>query len=350
MSISINKFGTTPDGKDVQIVKITNKNGVTAQIVTYGAALQALYAPDKNNHFDDIVLSYDKLDGFINDDKFYGATIGRCANRIEHGKFTIDGVTYNVAINDGNNHLHGGIKGFNKVVWDIKAYDDNSVTLHYLSVDGEEGYPGNLSVSVKYDLSDDNALSIHYDAETDKSTVVNLTNHSYFNLGGHSSGSILDEELYLNSDIFTPANDEAIPSGELRKVDNTAMDFRTAKKIGQDIDSTEEQIIFGKGYDHNWMLNAKGDISVLSAELTDKKSGRVLQMYTDSPAVQVYSANYLDGSVCCKENVRYNAREAICLETQAVPNAINNNSFETTLLKPGERYSYTTIYKMSVLK
>lgn len=349
MSVSIKNFGITSDGKEVKLLIIENSNGVKAQVTTFGAALQSFYAPDKNGKLDDIVLSYDNVKGFEDDDKYFGATVGRCANRIQGGEFTINNKKYSLAINNGPNHLHGGLKGFDKAVWDIKSTDSNSVTLSHFSPDGEEGYPGNLTVLVTYSLSDNNELSIKYLAESDKDTVVNLTNHSYFNLGGHASGSIVNEVLMLNSDFFTPADETSIPTGELRSVEGTPMDFRTPKVVGKDIDSDYEQIVFGKGYDHNWMLNANGDLSILSAELVDNSTGRKLEMYTDCPAVQVYTANYLDKGLVGKENTRYDFRDGICLETQYVPNAINDKNFKSTLLKAGEKYSHTTIYKVSTL-
>ncbi len=351
MSVHEDIFGKLDNGTQVNIYTLKNSNGVEAKIINYGGAVVSLKVPDKNNNFEDVVLGYDNLESYINGDKFFGALIGRCGNRIEYGKFKINGVEYNLATNNGNNHLHGGIKGYDKVIWNVKTIDEKSDTLElsYLSKDGEENYPGNLNVTVTYTITEDNSLKIDYKAVSDKDTVVNLTNHSYFNLSGHASGDILNHELMINADKFTVNDKYSIPHGETRDVAESPMDFRTLTTIGKNIDADYDQIIFGSGYDHNWILNTNGDVSKLAAKVVDEKSGRVMEVYTTTPGVQFYSSNFLDGSDIGKGGTPYNRRTGICLETQYVPNAINLKNVKSTLLKAGEEYKHTTIYKFSVL-
>ncbi|MBE6070643.1 MAG: galactose mutarotase [Clostridium butyricum] len=351
MSITEKNFGKTKDNIDVKLFTLTNKNGMSAEISTYGGTIVSLMVPDKNGNFDDVVLGYDNITSYENGDKFFGALIGRCGNRIEHGKFKINDKDYSLAINNGPNHLHGGIKGFDRVVWNAEILSDqnNQLKLSYFSMDGEEGYPGNLDVTVIYTITDDNSLEIKYKAVSDKDTVVNLTNHSYFNLSGHASGTILNHKLMISADTFTVNDEFSIPTGEVRNVVGTSMDFTELKSIGAHIDSDDEQIKFGCGYDHNWLLNSNGDISKLSAKLIDESTGRVMNMYTTTPGVQFYSANFLDGSDVGKGNIPYVKRSGVCLETQFVPNAINNDKFDSPLLKANEEYNHTTIYKFSTL-
>lgn len=351
MSIKKESFGKTIDGVETELFTLKNSNGMEAKITTYGATIVALTAPDKNGSFDDIVLGYDTLDSYLKGDKFFGALIGRCGNRIENGKFKINGVEYNVATNDGKNHLHGGEKGYDKVVWTVDTIDDkcNTLKLTYISKDNDEGYPGNLNITVIYTLTEDNSLSINYKAISDKDTIVNLTNHSYFNLAGHASGDILNQDLMINSDKFIVNDMYSIPTGEIRDVSGTPMDFRTLTPIGNNIDATDyDQIVFGSGYDHNWILNTNGNIFEKAAQLFDKNSGRVMDVYTTTPGVQFYSANFLDGSDIGKGGVAYNKRTGVCLETQYFPNAINIDKFESPILKAGEEYSHATIYKFSI--
>lgn len=352
MAITKSFFGKTKNNEEISLYKLVNNNNMSISVITYGGTLTSINVPDKNNIFADVVLGYDTIEGYEKGDKYLGALIGRCGNRIEHGKFTLNGKEYTLAVNNGPNHNHGGIKGFDKVIWNAEIIDNNKniLKLSYLSKDNEEGYPGNLNVTVTYTLTEDNAVNIEYKAVTDAETVVNLTNHSYFNLSGHNSGNILNHKLMVNADTFTVNDEFSIPTGEIRKVDSTPMDFRTFKEIGKEINSDYEQIKFGNGYDHNWMLNANGDISIVSAKIYDDKSGRILEMYTTTPGVQVYTANYLDGSDIGKGNSSYMKRDAICLEAQCVPNRINNNIGPTTILKPGEEYYQKTIYKFSVQK
>ncbi|MBE6053613.1 MAG: galactose mutarotase [Clostridium sartagoforme] len=351
MSIVEKSFGTTKSGLNVKSYTLINKNKMKVKVITYGGAIVEINVPDKYGNFDDVVLGYDSIEGYEEGKKFHGAIIGRCANRIKDSKFNINTKEYLLAANDGVNHLHGGINGFDKVVWDSEILDDNNniLKLSYLSKDGEEGYPGNLKVEVYYSLTEDNEIKIEYNAISDKDTVVNLTNHSYFNLRGHASNDILDEKLMVNADSFTVNDKNSIPTGEIRSVKNTPMDFRKLKKIGVDINDSYEQIEFGNGYDHNWMLNSKGDLNVLAAMLVDEASGRVMEMYTTKVGVQIYTANFLDESEIGKENIAYKRRSAICLETQFAPNAINDNNFESSLLKANDEYRHTTIYKFLTL-
>lgn len=351
MSITKKSFGKTKDNIDVDIFSLSNQNNIKVEITTYGATVISIITPDKNNKFDDIVLGYDNITSYENGDKYFGALVGRCANRIEHGKFRINDTEYSLYVNNGPNHLHGGLQGFDKVVWNVSTIDsiNNILKLSYFSKDGEESYPGNLKVTVTYTLTEDNALKIDYEAVTDKDTIVNLTNHSYFNLSGNTAQTILDHKLMLNSDKFTPTDKYSIPTGEFVDVAGTPMDFRTLKAIGLDINSDYEQIQYGAGYDHNWMLNPNGDINTLAAKLVDETTGRVVEVFTTKPAIQFYSANFLDGSDVGKGNISYLRRSAVCLETQYIPNAINNSNFPSPTLKMNEKYKHTTIYKFSTL-
>lgn len=351
MAIIKKYFGKTKDNKEVNSFIFNNKNGISMEVITYGGAITSLCVPDRNGKIDDIVLGYDNITSYEKGGKFFGAIVGRCANRIKNGSFKINGKEYLLARNDGLNHIHGGIKGFDKVIWDaeIVSNEENILKLSYLSKDGEEGYPGNLFVTVYYSLTYDNCLKIEYNAVSDKDTIVNLTNHSYFNLGGHSSGDILNHKLMINSKEFTVNDRYSIPNGEIRNVSDTPMDFRTMKRLGEDIESSYEQIKFGKGYDHNWMLESNNDLKNLSAKLIDEYSGRSMEMYTTNEGVQIYSANFLDGSDIGKDNTSYGLRNGICLETQYVPNAINNSKFKSPLLKAKEEYKNTTIYKFSII-
>ncbi|PRR79622.1 aldose epimerase family protein [Clostridium vincentii] len=351
MAIIRKDFGKTKDNIDVNIFSLTNDNGMKVQIVTYGAAVVSIIVPDKNGNFDDVVLGYDHIALYEKGTKYFGASIGRCANRIKDGKFKIKYNEYSLAQNDGNNHLHGGIKGFDKVVWDAKILDNenNVLELSYFSKDGEESYPGNLTVNVTYTLLEDNSLKLEYKAVSDTATIVNLTNHSYFNLSGHGSGNILNHKLMINSDKFTLNDKYSIPTGEVRVVTETPMDFKTLKPIGKEINVDYEQLHFGLGYDHNWMLKSNGNIHEIAAKLVDETTGRVMDVYTTKPALQFYSANFLDGYDIGKGGISYEKRGALCLETQYVPNAINNNKFTSPLLESSEEYNSTTIYKFSIL-
>ncbi len=347
-------FGKSPDGEPVDLYVLTNKNGVEAAISTYGGVVVSLKVPDRSDKLGDVVLGFDSVDGYVSDKSYFGALIGRYGNRIGHAQFTLDGKTYTLAKNNGENTLHGGIKGFNKAVWaakEIPAKDGQALELSYLSKDGEEGFPGNLSVRVVYTLTDSNELKIEYSATTDKKTVVNLTNHSYFNLAGPGSGDILGHVLMIEGDKFTPVDSGLIPTGELRDVAGTPFDFRKPTAIGARVDSDDEQIKLGGGYDHNFVLRRKaGDPISLAARVVEPKTGRVLEVWTTEPGVQFYTGNFLDGSAHGKGGISYTKRSALCLETQHFPDSPNQPKFPSTELKPGERYHTTTIYKFSTEK
>ena len=345
----VRPFGTTPDGQAVRLYTLRNAQGMTAQIMTYGAIVVSLTAPDKNGTFDDIVLGYDHLAGYIEDSPYFGAIVGRYGNRIAKGRFTLDGTTYTLATNDGENHLHGGIKGFDKVVWDdepVDRADAVGVKLTYLSKDGEEGYPGDLKVSVIYLLTNRNELRIEYEATTDKATPVNVTHHGYFNLTG-GRRDILGHELMLNADRFTPVDAGLIPTGELRPVQGTPMDFRKRTAIGARIDDDDEQLRFGGGYDHNWVLNKKGDAMTLEAEVHEPTTGRLMTVRTTEPGIQFYAGNFLDGTITGKNGVVYEHRYGFCLETQHYPDSPNQPEFPSTILRPGRIYRTTTVYAFS---
>ena len=347
-------WGKTPDGEQVYLYTLTNKNGLEAAISTYGGAVVSLKVPDRDGKLADVVLGYDSLDGYVNDKSYFGAIIGRYGNRIGHAEFTLDGKTYKLAKNNGENTLHGGIKGFNKAVWtakEIPAKDGQVLELTYLSKDGEEGFPGNLHVRVIYTLNDANELKIDYSATTDKNTVVNLTNHSYFNLSGAGSGDILGDILMIEADKFTPVDSGLIPTAELRDVAGTPFDFRKPTAIGARINEDNEQLKLAGGYDHNFVLRRKPGAPIsLAARVVDPKRGRVLEVWTDQPGMQFYTGNFLDGSAHGKGGIAYTKRSAFCLETQHFPDSPNKPSFPSTELKPGERYHTTTIYKFSTEK
>ena len=351
MAIEKKIFGTMPDGKEVYIYTLKNNNGMIVDITNYGGIIVSSLVPSKNGEFIDVMLGYDSLDGYLKGDKFFGALIGRFGNRIQYGKFTLNGQEYTVAQNDGENHLHGGIKGFDKVVWEAEIANDslNELQLSYFSKDGEEGYPGNLNVKVTYVLTEDNAIEINYNATSDKDTVVNLTNHAYFNLSGHSSGDVLNQKLMINADKFTVNDQYSIPTEEIKEVSGTPMDFKTLTPIGKNINSDYDQIIFGKGYDHNWVLNANGSLEVKAAQAVDENSGIVMDVFTSTPGIQFYSGNFLDGLGEGKNGAIYNIRNGFCLETQYFPNSINCDKFESPILKAGEVYKEKTIYKFSIL-
>jgi len=343
-------FGKTAAGVDVDIYTLSNGNGMRARIATYGGIVVSLEVPDRNGVFDDVVLGFDTLEEYERHSPYFGALIGRYANRIAKGRFTLDGRDYQLAVNNGKNHLHGGIKGFDKVVWSARSFIDErgaNLELTYLSPNGEEGYPGGLQVTVVYALTHQNELKIDYTATTDKPTVINLTNHSYFNLAGAGNGDILGHELFINADNFTSTDPGAIPTGEIRSVAVTPFDFLTTTAIGSRIDNDDEQIRFGHGYDHNFVLNNSRNNLALAASVFEKTSGRVMEVFTTEPGVQLYSGNYLDGSLKGKQGKMYPRRSAFCLETQHFPDSPNQPRFPSTVLRPGDMYLQTTIYKFS---
>jgi aldose 1-epimerase len=342
-------FGATGDGRPVDIYTLTNANMMQSQIMSYGGVVVSLKVPDRLGNLGDVVLGYDRLDGYLQRGAYLGALIGRYGNRIGNGRFSLDGRQYTLAQNNGENHLHGGLGGFDKVLWrgaESLAADGVSVKLTYLSKDGEEGYPGNLSVTVIYTLTNDDELKIDYLATTDKATVVNLTNHSFFNLAG--GGLNLDHEIMINADRFTPVEKGLIPTGELRDVQGTPMDFRSPTAIGARIDQKDEQLVLAGGYDHNYVLNKRGSELSLAAAVREPMTGRAMEVYTTEPGMQFYSGNFLDGGITGKGGQVYRKRSAFCLETQHFPDSPNKPGFPSTVLRPSQQYSSTTIYKFSV--
>lgn len=337
-------FGKTADGKPVELYTLTGKNGVEAKISTFGATLVSLKEPDRNGKLASVVLGFDSVDPYVKGVPFYGATIGRYGNRIALGKFTLDGKTYQLPTNDGPNSLHGGTKGFDKRLWKaepVETKDGSALKLTYVSADGEEGYPGQLTVHVTYTLRNDNALTISYEATTTKPTVVNLTNHSYFNLSGNPDKTILDHVLTIKADRITPVNKTLIPTGELKPVKGTPFDFTKPTAVGARIGADDEQLKFGKGYDHNWVLNSSGKLAT-AAILEDPSTGRVLEVQTDQPGIQFYSGNFMDGKPAGKGTV-YKYRTGLCLETQHFPDSPNKPNFPSTELKPGQTYHTETV-------
>jgi aldose 1-epimerase len=344
-------FGTMPDGKTVEQFILTNASGVELKAIAYGGLITSLRVPDRTGKLDDIVLGFERLDDYLKDHPFFGAIIGRYGNRIGKGQFALNGQTYKLAANNGPNHLHGGNKGFDKVLWEVEPVAGrNALVFTRTSPDGEEGYPGTLRVQVTYTLTDRNELIVDYTATTDKPTPVNLTQHSYFNLAGQASGDILGHELMLNADRFTPVDDTLIPTGELAPVAGTPFDFRKATPIGARITGDHAQLKAGKGYDHNWVLTRKGAGLQLAARVVEPKSGRTLEVATTEPGIQFYSGNFLDGSLTGKGGAVYNHRTGFCLETQHFPDSPNKPNFPSTILKPGEEYKTRTVFTFGVAK
>lgn len=345
-------FGQTPDGAEVELFTLRNSQGMEAAITNYGGIVTSLQTPDLNGRFADVVLGYDHLDGYLKSTPYFGALIGRYGNRIAQGKFSLDGVEYQLAVNNGVNALHGGLKGFDKVVWAAKSLptaNGPALVLTYVSPDGEEGYPGNLLVTVTYTLTEDNALRVDYTATTDRKTVCNLTQHSYFNLRG--SGDVLDHIVYLNADQFTAVDASLIPTGKLQPVAGTPFDFRTPTAIGTRINTPgDEQLKFGNGYDHNWVINKKAGELSLAARVYEPASGRNLTVWTTLPGTQFYTGNFLDGSITGKGGWAYQSRSGFCFEPQHYPDSPNHPEFPPTELKPGETYQHTIIYQFSVGK
>jgi aldose 1-epimerase len=342
MGITEKPFGNT-DGQAITEYTLTNANGMQLSIINYGGTITKLIAPDKNGKFGDVVLGYESLDGYLQKgNPYFGALIGRYGNRIAHAKFTLDGKTYNLPANDHGNTLHGGDKGFDKVVWTAQKQDDSSLKLTYLSKDGDQGFPGNLNVTVVYTLTADNSVKIDYTATTDKATPVNLTNHAYYNLSAGMDSTILDHELQINANKYTPADSLLIPTGQIADVKGTPFDFTTSKPIGRDITRVKG------GYDHNWVLNKTGNALEKIVTVYHQKSGRVMEVYTTEPGVQFYTGNFLDGTLSnTKGGAKYVQHGALCLETQHFPDSPNHPNFPSTILKSGETYKTTTVYKFS---
>lgn len=340
-------FGTA-DGKPVSLYTLKNARGSEAKIMNYGGIVQSLKVADRAGKFDDVTLGYDNVDGYIKETPYFGALIGRYGNRIGGAKFTLDGQTYTLATNNGPNSLHGGVKGFDKVVWNVVKATGNSLELQYLSKDGEEGFPGNLNVTAIYTLTDDNELKVTFNATTDKATVANLTHHSYFNLRGQGNGDILGHELYLNADKTTPVDSTLIPTGEIADVTGTPFDFRKPTAIGARIDDPNTVLQYGPGYDHNWIVNqAKPGTVTLQARVTEPTTGRIMEVWSDEPAVQFYAGNFLDGTITGKGGKVYQKRTGFCLEPQHYPDSPNKANFPSTVLRPGQTYKNTIIYKFS---
>lgn len=341
-------FGTTASGEEVDLYVLTNNHGVEAVISTFGGALVSLKLPDRNGRLEDVVLGYDTLDGYVNDTAYFGGIIGRYANRIAHGKFKLDGSTYTLLRNNGENSLHGGSRGFNKVLWqakDVSTGELQALQLKYVSRNGEEGYPGTLSVQVVYSLTESNELRIDYSATTDKETVVNLTHHSYFNLAGPVNRDILQHEVTLFADRFTPVDASLIPTGELRSVQGTPFGFRHSTAIGARIGQDDAQLQFGKGYDHNWVFNGAPGLLSEAARVHEPKSRRILEIWTTEPGLQFYSGNFLNRSIRGKSGKVYGYRSGFCLEPQHYPDSPNQPSFPSTVLKPGDHYQSTTLFR-----
>jgi aldose 1-epimerase len=347
-TVETEAFGKTKSGTPVDLFILTNSNGMKAKIISYGAILTELDVPDRNGKLGDVVLGFDNLEQYLVGHPHFGATTGRVANRIAKGKFTLDGKEYTLAINNGPNSLHGGLKGFDKMVWkgeSKETSDAAAVQFTYLSPDGEEGYPGNLTTVVTYTLTNQNELRIDYKATTDKATPVNLTNHSYFNLAGPQSGDILGHELMLEADDYTPADDTNIPTGETRSVKGTPLDFTKPATIGSRIAQVADKT---NGYDHNFVLRSKGKSLALAARVYDPKTGRVMEMYTTEPGVQLYTANFLDGKLKGRGGVVYQKHQAFCLEAQHFPDSVHHPEFPSIILRPGQTYTQRTVYKFLV--
>ncbi len=345
-------FGKMANGKKIDLYTLTNKNGMKVEISNYGGIVVSIVVPDRNGKMADVALGFDKPDGYLGKNPFFGALVGRYANRIAKGAFTLDGKTYRLAINDGPNSLHGGLKGFDKVAWTARELpgDHPALELTYLSKDGEEGYPGNLHVKVTYSLNDKNELKIEYSATTDKDTVLNLTNHSYFNLAGQGNGDILKHLMMINAQKFTPVDATLIPTGAIDSVEGTPFDFRQPTAIGARINDDNEQLKLGKGYDHNFVIDRQGPGLVLAARAEDPGSGRVLEVLTTQPGIQFYTGNFLDGTVIGKGGVTYGKRAAFCLETQHFPDSPNHPDFPTSELKPSQTYDQVTVFRFSTAK
>lgn len=345
-------FGKLADGREVFEYTLTNANGMKAKIINYGATVVSLEVPDRNGKFADVVLGYDNIEGYVADKSYFGAIIGRYGNRIGKGKFKLDGKEYQLSINNGENQLHGGTEGFNKKVWTVEATDESnlgqSIMLSYISKDGEEGYPGTVKLTVNYQLTNQNELKINYTGTTDKTTILNPTHHSYFNLTGDPNKTILDEELWIGADKFTPVDEGLIPTGELTDVKGTPMDFRQPTKVGARINDDYEQLKLGRGYDHNFVLNKHQELIPKIASVYDSSSGRFLEMWTDQPGVQFYTGNFLDGTIMGKNGIKYQFRTGLCLEAQHFPDSPNKPNFPSVVIKPGQVYRQTTIYKFSV--
>jgi aldose 1-epimerase len=349
--IEKNLYGKLQDGREVYQYTLTNGTGSSVKILNFGATVTSIEVPDRDGKIGDVVLGYDSLQGWVNDKNYLGVIVGRYGNRIDKGQITLDGKKIQLTVNDGPNHLHGGKLGLQKRLWDAKVVHDSagpSLELTYVSPDGEEGYPGTVTITVTYTLTEKNEFRIDYKGTTDKTTILNPTHHSYFNLTGSPTNTILNHLLTIEADTITPVNNTLITTGNYTNVANTPMDFRTPTAIGARINDPYEQLQFGKGYDHNWVLrNFNGKVRK-AAELYDPQSGRLMTMYTDQPGLQFYSGNFLDGSIIGKKKIAYQFRTGLCLESQCYPDSPNKPAFPSPVLKPGETYHQTTIYQFSI--
>jgi aldose 1-epimerase len=349
-SVTKQSFGKTADGENVDLYTLRNTRGAEAKIMNYGGIVVSLKVPDRSGKFDDVVLGFNDLDSYLKGHPYFGAIIGRYGNRIAKGRFTLNGKEYKLAVNNGENHLHGGIKAFDKVVWtgsENRTKAGPAVVLTYRSKDGEEGYPGNLDVRVAYTLTNNNELRIDYSATTDQDTVINLTHHSYFNLAGEGNGDILNHSVVINGNHFLPTDAGSIPTAELRKVQGTPFDFLTSHTIGERINEDEEQLKLGNGYDHTWIINGRDGTMRMAAQAYETTSGRQMQVWTTEPGVQFYTGNFLDGTLTGKSGKLYPRRSGFCFETQHYPDSPNQPSFPTTTLKKGATYKSTTIYRFA---
>lgn len=342
-------FQATIGGKPVDLYLLQNKNGIQVAVTNFGAKIVSIFVPDRNGNMTDVVLGKSNITDYQNNQEpYFGAVCGRVANRIANGRFTLEGTDYQLAVNNGPSSLHGGVVGFNAVVWDARQIDEQTLELQYLSKDGEEGYPGNLHTTMIYRLTDDNGVEIEYKAVTDKTTILNLTNHSYFNLSGEGDPYVGDQLLQINADYYLPTSDVAIPFGNPEKVEGTPFDFRTPHTIGERIDQDNIQLIYGTGYDHSFIVNRpSASEPAFTARATSPKTGIVMETYTTEPAVQLYTGNFLDGSFIGKNGHSYPKRSAFCLETQHYPNSINQPEYPSVILKPGETFESKTIYRFS---
>jgi aldose 1-epimerase len=349
--VTVAPFGRMPDGKAVEVYTLRNARGMVVRAITYGAIIQAIRVPDRSGRLDDVTLGYDSLPGYLTDSPYFGAVVGRYANRIARGRFALEGRTYRLATNNGPNHLHGGLKGFDKVVWKAASFqrgDSFGVEFQHTSPDGDEGYPGTVQASVTYTLTSRNQLLVEYRATTDRATPVNLSQHSYFNLGGGGSGPILGHVLTIDADRYTPVDSTLIPTGELAPVANTPFDFRAPTAIGARIGQDHPQLRYGKGYDHNFVLNRSSSALIHAVRVVEPASGRTLDISTTEPGLQFYSGNFLDGSIKGKSGHGYGHRTALVLETQHFPDSPNHPNFPSTILKPGQEYRSKTIFAFGV--
>lgn len=345
--VSKTSFGQSPDGQPVELYTLRNRKGMEAQICDYGGIVTTLKVPGRDGKLDDVVLGYDNLAGYLKNSPFFGCIVGRYGNRIGGAKFTLDGKTYPLAANNGPNSLHGGIKGFDKAVWAVVKATGNSLEMKYTSPDGEEGFPGKLAVTTTYTVTAEDELRIDYQATTDKPTVLNLTHHSYFNLAGQGTGDVLGHEVFINSDKITPVNKDLVPTGDYASVEGTPLDFRTPTTIGARIDSPDQQMQYGSGYDHNWVISKPANLLGLQARVYEPKTGRVMEVWSTEPGVQFYTGNFLDGTITGKGGAVYQRRAGFCFEPQHYPDSPNKPNFPSVVLRPGQTFKSTIIYRFS---